>query len=63
MKTLFVDQNDCISCGLCSSISPDIFEQQENGKARVKKSYKQTGNNKHAKNAIDSCPVGAIKEK
>ncbi len=50
-----VDQNKCIGCGACAAICPDMFEIGGNGKSHVKN---QKG--KCAKEAAQSCPVGAI---
>jgi len=53
-----VDKNKCIGCGNCSSICPEVFEMQDDGKAGVKKNAKV--NAKCIKKAIESCPVDAI---
>lgn len=54
-----VDQNKCIGCGACASICEQVFEIKD-GKSHVKK-----GQDKSklpcVKEAIDSCPVEAIK--
>lgn len=55
-----VDKDTCIGCGLCPSISPEVFEMQDDGKAgeiveRVPESSADT-----AQEAADSCPVNAI---
>ena len=50
-----VDITKCIGCGACASICPESFEMND-GKAKIKNSKA-----KCLKDAIDSCPVGAIK--
>ena len=34
-KTVYVDQDECISCGLCVDNLPDVFRFADNGKAEV----------------------------
>ena len=50
-----VDKAKCIGCGACVSTCPEGFELK-NGKANVKNS-----NAKCIKEAIENCPVNAIK--
>jgi ferredoxin len=49
-----INHEDCIGCGLCTSLCPDVFEMIDN-KARVKNP------NANCKDAVKECPVGAIK--
>ena len=59
MKVKVTD--DCIGCGACVAIAPDIFElNTETMKSVVKK---QPGKDEEelAKQASDACPVSAIK--
>ena len=51
-----VGQKKCIGCGACVSICPEVFELNEDGKAKVKAQK----NIPCVKEAIDSCPVEAI---
>jgi ferredoxin len=50
-----VDKEKCIGCGACAAACPEGFEMKE-GKAVVK-----DANAKCIKEAIDTCPVDAIK--
>lgn len=52
-----VDQNKCIGCGACVAICPDMFEIGSNGKSHVKNPKAKC----NVKEAVDGCPVGAIK--
>jgi len=54
-----IDKEKCIGCGLCASIAPEVFDIDDNGKAKIKN---QKGDKKKIKDAIDSCPVEAISE-
>ena len=49
--------DDCIGCGVCSQLCPEVFKLDENeGKAMVI----SQDNLGLAKEAVDSCPVSAI---
>ena len=54
-----IDKNLCIGCGTCISIAPKSFKLTNDGKAEVIEppQDKETTINE----AIDSCPVSAIK--
>ena len=61
-----IDREQCIACGLCTLIAPDIYEYDDNGIADTKKDN-NTGIYPLAeedilpfKNAYKSCPTGAI---
>jgi len=57
-KTVLVDQNECISCGLCIENAPEIFHFDKSGKSEV---YAQTGaSEEKIQTAIDACPVACI---
>jgi len=51
--------NDCIGCGMCLSIAPEIFIMNKEGLAKVKAG--QENQYQKAEQAIQSCPVEAIK--
>ena len=53
-----IDKEKCIGCGACTILAPDIFELGEDNKARVKADAKI--DEELAKQAAESCPVGAI---
>ena len=52
-----IDKEKCIGCGICAQICGEVFEIVE-GKAKVKSQK----DNPCVKEAINSCPVNAIKE-
>jgi ferredoxin len=55
-----VNEN-CIGCGMCASIAPDIFTMTEEGVAKV--AMQPTGDQTvGAAEARDSCPVAAIED-
>jgi ferredoxin len=54
-----VDKEKCIGCGACASICDGVFEIKD-GKSTVKKG-KEKAKDPCVKDAVESCPVGAIK--
>ena len=59
MKKLKVNEN-CIGCGACMSIAPDLFDYSSEGLSEVKDVEITDGLMLKAQDAIDGCPVGAI---
>lgn len=57
MKAI-VDQDGCISCGLCVSMCPSVFTWDENGKA--KGSEVAPDQVERTRDARDGCPVSVI---
>lgn len=56
-----VDQNKCISCGLCTTIAPEHFQfDPQTNKATVIKQPDKI--NDKIKRVIKGCPVQAIKK-
>jgi len=53
-----VDKKKCIKCGACVSTCPEVFEMDDEGKAKVKANAKKDA--KTLKEAIKNCPVDAI---
>ncbi len=56
---IVIDKNLCIGCGTCVAIAPKSFKIDKDGKAEVIKPPQD--NEAAIKEAIDSCPVAAIK--
>ena len=59
MKT-WVDKEKCIGCSLCSALVREIFEMDEDGKARAKIENVPDELKEKVKQAADMCPVFAI---
>ncbi|MFB6088406.1 MAG: ferredoxin [Candidatus Aenigmatarchaeota archaeon] len=59
MATPKVDVDACIGCGACVSVCPDVFEMRDDGKSHVKNTDDCEGD--ELKQAVDICPVDAIK--
>lgn len=55
-----VDKNTCISCGLCPSICPDVFDMDDDGKAKAIVEEVPKTSEESAEEAAEGCPVNAI---
>ena len=53
-----INKETCTGCGLCASICDEVFEMGKDMKAQVKVQKKLPC----VKEAVESCPVDAIKE-
>ena len=54
--------DECIGCGACVAVAPDLFEMDSSTmKSIVKKQPTTADEISLAKDAIDACPVDAIK--
>ena len=57
-REVFVDQQVCIGCGLCTNLVPEVFRMNDAGVSEV---YNQSGADEaKIQEAIDSCPVSCI---
>ena len=54
-----VNEN-CIGCGQCAGICPDVFSMTADGYARASSEDVQGETDEEAKRAADNCPVSAI---
>jgi ferredoxin len=58
-RVVTVDQDECIGCGTCERICPEVFQlNEETGTSEVIKP--EGGPEDLIEEAIDSCPVEAI---
>ena len=55
-----IDQDKCLRCGMCTGIATDIFEFDDDGNIKANESNINADNKDSIKDAINSCPVGAI---
>lgn len=55
-----VDKDSCIGCGACAAICPEIFDLDDDGLSEVKTEEVKNNNIDDVKDAVDSCPTGAI---
>ena len=55
---IFVDGEECIGCGLCEEIAPEVFKVNNEGVSQVIDPEGETENN--IQEAIDECPVECI---
>lgn len=57
-----VDQELCISCGACIDTCPDVFEWNDDEKARSSVEEVPSDLEEQAHDAVESCPTSAITE-
>ena len=57
----YVNEN-CIGCGLCTSIATDVFTMADTGVAVAIECDVPKESEKEAKEAMQSCPVEAIEQ-
>jgi ferredoxin len=58
-KKVYLDQDECIGCGSCEEICPEVFKLNEDTeKAEVIKA--EGGPEDQIQEAIDTCPVSCI---
>lgn len=57
----FVNEN-CIGCGLCTNICPEVFAMTDEGTAIASGNDVSAENLEKANEAAHSCPVDAIEE-
>lgn len=59
-KKVHIDEDECIGCGTCEEICPEVFKlDSDSGKAKVIKP--EGGPEDLIGEAIESCPVSCIK--
>ncbi|NMB47194.1 MAG: ferredoxin [Firmicutes bacterium] len=59
---LIVDQDLCISCGLCIDTCPEVFDWNDDGKADVTLDPIPEDLEDSASEAQEGCPTEAIQE-
>ncbi|SHF08041.1 ferredoxin [Caldanaerobius fijiensis DSM 17918] len=57
-----VDQDLCIGCGACIDTCPEVFDWNDDGMAQVIVDEVPEDVEELARQALDDCPVEAIKE-
>lgn len=56
-----IDQDKCLRCGMCTGISMEVFEFDDEGNIKVNEE-KIEENKESVEEAKNSCPVRAISE-
>lgn len=59
----YVVNENCIGCGLCVSVCPEVFDLGEDGFSHVKSEAKSGDVEERAEQALRECPVDAIEHK
>ena len=58
-----VNEENCIGCGACQAVCPEVFEINDAGVATAKDVEVSEETKEDAINAMEGCPTGAISEK
>jgi ferredoxin len=58
-KTVYIDEEECIGCGSCVEICPEVFQMQE-GEEKAEVIKPEGGPENLVQEAIDTCPVSCI---
>ena len=59
--TVKIDEELCMGCGVCPSVCPDVFEMNDDGKAKVLVDEVPADLEDAVREAVESCPELAIK--
>lgn len=62
MMKVKVNSDACIGCGACTAIAPEVFEMNNEGLSTTIVDEVSEDSIDNAKEAIESCPTGAIEE-
>ena len=57
-----INKDKCLGCGICVGINSDVFDFDDDGLSKVNNDNINEENIEEVKDAINSCPVGAIEE-
>jgi ferredoxin len=58
-KAVYIDEEECIGCGSCVEICPEVFQMQE-GEEKAEVIKPEGGPEDLIQEAMDTCPVSCI---
>ncbi len=69
MRTVKIDQETCIACGMCEAACPEVFSFSGNPHSKVVEEYRKDGDDEGEvpsdipclEDAEQNCPASAIK--
>ena len=57
-----VNRDNCIGCGACESIEPNVFQLDDEGISVVIEENVANANEENINDAVESCPTSAIEK-
>jgi ferredoxin len=58
-KAVYIDEEECIGCGSCVEICPEVFQMKE-GEEKAEVIKPEGGPEDLIQEAMDTCPVSCI---
>jgi ferredoxin len=58
-KVVYIDEEECIGCGSCVEICPEVFQMKE-GEEKAEVIKAEGGPEDLIQEAMDTCPVSCI---
>lgn len=58
-KAVFIEEEECIGCGSCVEICPEVFQMEE-GEEKAEVIKPEGGPEDLIQEAMDTCPVSCI---
>lgn len=59
----YVDPDLCIACGACISLAPEVYDWDDDGKAKALENDVPSDQESAAQEALEDCPTEAISKK
>ncbi len=58
--SFYVDDAECVGCGNCSEIAPEVFRSTDSGDTRYVYNQPDPDDRENVQRALEECPMNAI---